>query len=202
MRRIASFMEVALIFHVKISVFWCRSWPQVMFMAYHSEVLQKERDMLRRSRLSSPRSPQVEQLREEKGDGSGARRAGGGSHRFSVMAEAALAQVREQRPLGQSLGRTNYRQPPNVARCMSRNREDCGSFMACHRTFVLITTTQLASNFNCKRLFPSRHVTADPRNRNMVSVAKWGRAKLDVEFHTNVLYLQQYASETEFVSAG
>lgn len=62
-------------------------------MAYHSEVLQKERDMLRKNRLSSPRSAEVEKLQEES-DSSGIRRAGGGSHRFSVMAEAALAQVR------------------------------------------------------------------------------------------------------------
>lgn len=67
-------------------------------MAYHSEVLQKERDMLRRNRLSSPRSAEMESLRGEKGDSSGARRAGGGSHRFSVMAEAALAQVKKQSP--------------------------------------------------------------------------------------------------------
>lgn len=62
-------------------------------MAYHSEVLQKERDMLRKNRLSSTTSAQGEKLLEERSDSSGARRAGGGSHRFSVMAEAALAQV-------------------------------------------------------------------------------------------------------------
>lgn len=74
-------------------------------MAYHSEVLQKERDTLRRNRLSSPTSAELNKLQEEKGDSSGARRAGGGSHRFSVMAEAALAQVRKQRPLVHSAPR-------------------------------------------------------------------------------------------------
>lgn len=63
-------------------------------MAYHSEVLQKERDMLRRNRLSSPRSAEMESLQEEESESGGMRRAGGGSHRFSVMAEAALAQAR------------------------------------------------------------------------------------------------------------
>lgn len=73
-------------------------------MAYHSEVLQKERDMLRRNRLSSPRSAEMESLQGKEGDSSGARRAGGGSHRFSVMAEAALAQVKKQRQLVERLG--------------------------------------------------------------------------------------------------
>lgn len=65
-------------------------------MAYHSEVLQKERDMLRKHRLSSPRSAERHGLEgEESGNNaSGVRRAGGGSHRFTAMAEAALAQVR------------------------------------------------------------------------------------------------------------
>lgn len=62
-------------------------------MAYHSEVLQRERDMLRKNRLASPRSAEAEQRQEDNSGSSGARRAGGGSHRFSVMAEAALAQV-------------------------------------------------------------------------------------------------------------
>ena len=76
-------------------------------MAYHSEVLQKERDMLRKDRLSSPRNgAQAEKPQGERDGDSGVRRAGGGSHRFSVMAEAALAQVRKHRPLGQRLG--NY----------------------------------------------------------------------------------------------
>lgn len=66
-------------------------------MAYHSEVLQKERDMLRKSRLSSPTSPEREQKEQgNESDSSGVRRAGGGSHRFTAMAEAALAQVRGQ----------------------------------------------------------------------------------------------------------
>ena len=74
--------------------------PQVMFLAYHSEVLQKERDMVRRNRLSSssPRGPGEETTQGEESDNNGMRRAGGGSHRFSVMAEAALAQVNRSHP--------------------------------------------------------------------------------------------------------
>lgn len=69
-------------------------------MAYHSEVLQKEREVLRKNRLSSPRGAGEETAQgEEDGDSNGMRRAGGGSHRFSVMAEAALAQVNRSHPL-------------------------------------------------------------------------------------------------------
>lgn len=65
-------------------------------MAYHSEVLEKERDMLRKHRLLSPQSSGRHRLEgEESGSNAGGvRRAGGGSHRFTAMAEAALAQVR------------------------------------------------------------------------------------------------------------
>lgn len=74
----------------------CAPCSQVMFMAYHSEVLQKEREMLRKNRLSSPRGAGEETAQgqeESDSNSNGMRRAGGGSHRFSVMAEAALAQV-------------------------------------------------------------------------------------------------------------
>lgn len=64
-----------------------------MFLAYHSEVLQKERDMLRKSRLSSPTNAERERDQGDETDSGGVRRAGGGSHRFTAMAEAALAQV-------------------------------------------------------------------------------------------------------------
>eukprot|EP00903_Cladosiphon_okamuranus_P013168 g12281.t1 len=78
---------------------------EVMFMAYHSEVLQNERDMLRRNGLSSPRSAEVGKLQRKKGDSGGVRRAGGGSHRFSVMAEAALAQAQAKQQKRQILAR-------------------------------------------------------------------------------------------------
>lgn len=67
---------------------------QVMFMAYHSEVLQRERDLRKRSALS-PHSTQSTQdgVREDNQEG-GLRQAGGGGHPlFTAMAEAALAQV-------------------------------------------------------------------------------------------------------------
>lgn len=65
---------------------------QVMFMAYHSEVLQKERDLRRRTHLS-PSSGKSAEVAE---DGTPAlRRAGGdGQSPFTAMAEAALAQAR------------------------------------------------------------------------------------------------------------
>lgn len=62
-------------------------------MAYHSEVLQKERDMHRRSRLASPSSAGGEKSRGRGSDIDDVRRAGGREHRFAAMAEAALAQV-------------------------------------------------------------------------------------------------------------
>lgn len=67
---------------------------QVMFMAYHSEVLQRERDAYRKSSLS-PTSPLGKATQEVEGDEIlGLRRAGGGGHPlFTAMAEAALAQV-------------------------------------------------------------------------------------------------------------
>lgn len=63
-------------------------------MAYHSEVLQKERDMHRKSRLTSPSSAEGNKSRRNESDMDGLRRAGGREHRFAAMAEAALAQVR------------------------------------------------------------------------------------------------------------
>lgn len=75
-------------------VFSCAAYPQVVFMAYHSEVLQKERDMFRKSRLASPSSAGGDKQRGEESDIDGVRRAGGREHRFAAMAEAALAQVR------------------------------------------------------------------------------------------------------------
>ncbi|CAM9627423.1 unnamed protein product, partial [Laminaria digitata] len=65
----------------------------VMFMAYHSEVLQRERDLLRKSHLS-PAAGLGKELQGLEGETVGLRRAGGGGHPlFTAMAEAALAQV-------------------------------------------------------------------------------------------------------------
>lgn len=65
---------------------------QVMFMAYHSEVLQKERDLRRRTHLS-PLSGKSTETAED--GAAGLRRAGGdGQSPFTAMAEAALAQAR------------------------------------------------------------------------------------------------------------
>lgn len=64
---------------------------QVMFMAYHSEVLQRERDLRKRSALS-PHS--IQSTQDEDSQEGGLRQAGGGGHPlFTAMAEAALAQV-------------------------------------------------------------------------------------------------------------
>lgn len=64
-----------------------------MFMAYHSEVLQRERDLLRKSHLS-PSVGLRKELQGVEGETAGLRRAGGGGHPlFTAMAEAALAQV-------------------------------------------------------------------------------------------------------------
>lgn len=66
---------------------------QVVFMAYHSEVLQRERDVLRKSHLS-PSSAVEEETPGGDEPSLGLRRAGGGGHPlFTAMAEAALAQV-------------------------------------------------------------------------------------------------------------
>ena len=63
-------------------------------MAYHSEVLQRERDLLRKSQLS-PSAGLGKELQGLEGEPVGLRRAGGGGHPlFTPMAEAALAQVR------------------------------------------------------------------------------------------------------------
>lgn len=63
-------------------------------MAYHSEVLQRERDLLRKSHLS-PAAGLGKELQGLEGETVGLRRAGGGGHPlFTAMAEAALAQVR------------------------------------------------------------------------------------------------------------
>lgn len=60
-------------------------------MAYHSEVLQKERDLQRRIHLS-PAAVKSEGVKEDVTIG--LRQAGGGGHPlFTAMAEAALAQV-------------------------------------------------------------------------------------------------------------
>lgn len=60
-------------------------------MAYHSEVLQQERDLHRKSHLSP--SSEIESQGAE-AETLGLRRAGGGGHPlFTAMAEAALAQV-------------------------------------------------------------------------------------------------------------
>lgn len=60
-------------------------------MAYHSEVLQQERDLLRRTHLLPPSETFAES--GERGTTS-LRRAGGSGHPlFTAMAEAALAQV-------------------------------------------------------------------------------------------------------------
>lgn len=60
-------------------------------MACHSEVLQRERDLQRRTHLS-PASGKPEGTSED--DTIGLRQAGGGGHPlFTAMAEAALAQA-------------------------------------------------------------------------------------------------------------
>lgn len=70
------------------------AYMQVMFMAYHSEVLQRERDLHRKSCLS-PLCVVEKDVQEAQGETLGIRRAGGGGHPlFTAMAEAALAQVR------------------------------------------------------------------------------------------------------------
>lgn len=73
----------------------CNISTQVMFMAYHSEVLQQERDRRRRSHLLSTVSGTLEAAAQSiGGDTAGVRRAGGGGHVYTAMAEAALAQVK------------------------------------------------------------------------------------------------------------
>lgn len=72
----------------------CNVFMQVMFMAYHSEVLQQERDRRRRSHLLPTVSGTLEAAAQSSvGDNAGVRRAGGGGHVYTAMAEAALAQV-------------------------------------------------------------------------------------------------------------
>lgn len=85
---------IELVLVVKRPAFSYDACVQVMFMAYHSEVLQKERDMHRRSRLASPSSAGGDKSRGTESNVDGVRRAGGREHRFAAMAEAALAQVR------------------------------------------------------------------------------------------------------------
>lgn len=63
-------------------------------MAYHSEVLQQERDARRRSHLLPTVGGTLEAAAQGiVGDNAGVRRAGGGGHVYTAMAEAALAQV-------------------------------------------------------------------------------------------------------------
>ena len=85
-------------------------------MAYHSEVLQRERDLRKRNGLSPHGTQEGTQQGEGEssgdGDGDGAgmvRRAGGGGHPlFTAMAEAALAQVGSDRYSGRGSGEVRW----------------------------------------------------------------------------------------------
>lgn len=65
-------------------------------MAYHSEVLQQERDRRRRSHLlpTGNGGTLEANAQDSEGEDVGLRRAGGAGHIYTAMAEAALAQVK------------------------------------------------------------------------------------------------------------